>query len=133
MLSFIYSMTTLHEQHTIAVHNSGQVLTIPRHCCATTTAMRVQVEKYSDVLGRNAVWTKTQRIKKLPRYLCVQFMRFFWKATPDSRDHVGVKCKVSNHSCWCFICYVTLSYTSVYVALYDFMRLLKVLHFVEPH
>jgi ubiquitin carboxyl-terminal hydrolase 14 len=56
----------------------------------------VQVEKYSDVLGRNAVWTKTQRIKKLPRYLCVQFMRFFWKATPDSRDHVGVKCKVSN-------------------------------------
>ncbi|CAM9907516.1 unnamed protein product, partial [Phaeothamnion confervicola] len=27
-----------------------------------------EVEKYSDVLGRNAVWTKTQRIKRLPRY-----------------------------------------------------------------
>ena len=21
-------------------------------------------------------------------------MRFFWKATPDSRDHAGVKCKI---------------------------------------
>jgi ubiquitin carboxyl-terminal hydrolase 14 len=52
------------------------------------------VEKNSAVLGRNALWKKTSRISKLPRYLCVQFMRFFWKATPESRDHAGVKCKV---------------------------------------
>ena len=52
------------------------------------------IEKNSDVLGRNAVWKKTMRINKLPKYLCVQFMRFYWKLTPDSRDHQGVKCKM---------------------------------------
>ena len=52
------------------------------------------VEKNSEVLDRNALWTKQQRIAKLPKFLCVQFMRFFWKATPESRDHTGVKCKI---------------------------------------
>lgn len=52
------------------------------------------IEKHSDVLDRNAVWKKTLRINRLPKYLCVQFMRFYWKATPESRDHAGVKCKM---------------------------------------
>ncbi len=52
------------------------------------------LEKYSDALGRNAQWTRTQRIARLPPYLVVQFGRFYWKATPDSQDHAGVKCKV---------------------------------------
>jgi len=30
----------------------------------------------------------------LPPVLVVQFGRFYWKATPDSADHAGVKCKV---------------------------------------
>lgn len=46
------------------------------------------------MLGRNATWKKTLRINRLPKYLCVQFMRFYWKATPESRDHAGVKCKM---------------------------------------
>jgi len=56
-------------------------------------ALEGTIEKQSAVLGRDAVWNKTTRISRLPRYLCVQFMRFFWKATPDSQDHAGVKCK----------------------------------------
>ncbi|RLN93795.1 hypothetical protein BBJ28_00025601, partial [Nothophytophthora sp. Chile5] len=52
------------------------------------------VDKHSEVLGRNATWKKTLRINRLPKYLCVQFMRFYWKATPESRDHTGVKCKM---------------------------------------
>ncbi len=24
----------------------------------------------------------------------MQFVRFYWKATPESRDHAGVKCKM---------------------------------------
>uniref|UniRef100_K3WGB7 Ubiquitin carboxyl-terminal hydrolase n=1 Tax=Globisporangium ultimum (strain ATCC 200006 / CBS 805.95 / DAOM BR144) TaxID=431595 RepID=K3WGB7_GLOUD len=52
------------------------------------------IEKNSDVLGRNAQWKKTLRINRLPKYLCVQFMRFYWKLTPESRDHTGVKCKM---------------------------------------
>ena len=57
-------------------------------------ALEGTVEKHSEVLGRNALWNKKGRIDTLPRYLCVQFMRFFWKATPDSMDHAGVKCKI---------------------------------------
>ena len=52
------------------------------------------IEKHSDVLGRDAVWTRKQRIARLPPVLAVQFGRFYWKATPDSQDHAGVKCKV---------------------------------------
>jgi ubiquitin carboxyl-terminal hydrolase 14 len=53
-----------------------------------------KIEKQSALLQRNAVWTRTQRILQLPRILVVQFGRFYWKATPDSQDHAGVKCKV---------------------------------------
>jgi ubiquitin carboxyl-terminal hydrolase 14 len=52
------------------------------------------VEKHSEVLGRNAVWQRKLRVASLPKYLCIQFMRFFWKATPESADHAGVKCKI---------------------------------------
>mmetsp|Transcript_19138 Transcript_19138/g.41445 ORF Transcript_19138/g.41445 Transcript_19138/m.41445 type:complete len:574 (-) Transcript_19138:161-1882(-) len=53
-----------------------------------------KLEKYSDALGRNAQWTRSQKIARLPPYLVVQFGRFYWKSTPDSQDHSGVKCKV---------------------------------------
>lgn len=53
-----------------------------------------KIEKRSDVLGRDAVWTRKQRIARLPPIIVVQFGRFYWKATPDSQDHAGVKCKV---------------------------------------
>lgn len=53
-----------------------------------------QLEKHSEVLGRNAQWTRSQKIARLPPYLVVQFGRFYWKETPDSQDHAGVKCKV---------------------------------------
>ncbi|KAL7530810.1 hypothetical protein ACHAXR_006639 [Thalassiosira sp. AJA248-18] len=53
-----------------------------------------KLEKYSDALGRNAQWTRSQKIARLPPYLVVQFGRFYWKSTPDSQDHAGVKCKV---------------------------------------
>jgi len=53
-----------------------------------------ELEKNSDVLGRNALWKKTSRIDRLPKFFMCQFMRFFWKATPESADHQGVKCKM---------------------------------------
>ena len=52
------------------------------------------LEKNSDLLGRNAIWMKSTKVDMLPKYLCVQFMRFYWKLTPESRDHTGVKCKM---------------------------------------
>ena len=59
-----------------------------------TLSLNDKVEKHSSVLGRNAIWTKSQRIDRLPPVLVVQFGRFYWKETPDSQDHTGVKCKV---------------------------------------
>jgi len=53
-----------------------------------------KIEKRSEVLGRDAVWTRKQRIARLPPVIVVQFGRFYWKQTPDSQDHSGVKCKV---------------------------------------
>lgn len=52
------------------------------------------IEKRSEVLGRDAMWTRKQRIARLPPILVVQYGRFYWKPTPDSQDHAGVKCKV---------------------------------------
>lgn len=37
------------------------------------------LEKYSDTLGRNAVYNKTIQISRLPNYLVVQFIRFIYK------------------------------------------------------
>lgn len=73
---------------------SGSATNIDHMMDGLKIGLEGSIEKNSDVLGRNALWTKTQRISSLPRYLCVQFMRFFWKATPESRDHTGVKCKI---------------------------------------
>lgn len=56
------------------------------------------IEKHSEVLQRNAVWTRTQRVARLPRYICVQFMRFFWKEArvlEEGREVTrGQKCKI---------------------------------------
>lgn len=57
-------------------------------------ALTGKLEKHSEALGRNAQWTRTQKIARLPPYLVIQFGRFYWKSTPDSQDHAGVKCKV---------------------------------------
>ena len=50
--------------------------------------------KTSELLGRNAIWTRRSRLANLPRVICFQFMRFFWNATPGSADHAGVKAKI---------------------------------------
>ena len=40
-----------------------------------------QIEKASAVLGRNAAWKRESKVDSLPKYLCVQFVRF------DSKRH----------------------------------------------
>ncbi|EON98165.1 putative ubiquitin carboxyl-terminal hydrolase 6 protein [Phaeoacremonium minimum UCRPA7] len=41
--------------------------------------LKEKIEKRSEVLGRDAVYTKTSKISRLPKYLTVHFVRFFWK------------------------------------------------------
>ncbi|XP_053614601.1 ubiquitin carboxyl-terminal hydrolase 14 [Plodia interpunctella] len=41
--------------------------------------MSEQITKLSQTLGRDAVYTKTSKISRLPAYLTVQFVRFYYK------------------------------------------------------
>ena len=56
--------------------------------------MAGQVEKYSDVLGRNCTFNKTQKVNKLPSYLCVQFVRFYWKKESNVGGTKAVLAKI---------------------------------------
>ena len=49
------------------------------------------MEKASPSLGRDSVYKKTSRIKRLPAYLTVQFVRFFVGKAPDSDEMVPKK------------------------------------------
>lgn len=42
-------------------------------------SMEEDLEKQSQALQRNAMWKKTRAISRLPKYLPIQMVRFFWK------------------------------------------------------
>ncbi|KAI0021444.1 ubiquitin carboxyl-terminal hydrolase [Xylariomycetidae sp. FL0641] len=46
------------------------------------------LEKNSEVLGRNAVYTKTSKISRAPKYLTVHFVRFFWKRDTQKKAKI---------------------------------------------
>lgn len=48
-----------------------------------------ELEKTAPSLGRTAVFKKTSRIARLPRYLTVQFMRFFYKRQINRKAKIG--------------------------------------------
>lgn len=47
-----------------------------------------EIEKRSEILDRNAIYTRTSRLQRLPKYLTVHFVRFFW------RKDIGKKTKI---------------------------------------
>jgi len=53
------------------------------------SGLEESLTKKSEVLGREAQYLKTSRISKLPFYLTIQFVRFFWKQDKQ------VKAKIS--------------------------------------
>lgn len=52
-----------------------------------------KLDKYSSVLGRDTTYTKKSKISKLPKYLTVHFVRFFWKR--ESQKKVKIMRRVS--------------------------------------
>lgn len=46
------------------------------------------MEKRSAVLGRDAQYKKTSRISRLPPYLAVQFVRFFWRKDTQKKAKI---------------------------------------------
>jgi ubiquitin carboxyl-terminal hydrolase 14 len=53
-----------------------------------------EMEKYSELLERNSVYKKTSRINKLPSYLSVQFVRFYWKKESNVGGTKAGKAKI---------------------------------------
>ncbi|KAI1101432.1 cysteine proteinase [Jackrogersella minutella] len=47
-----------------------------------------KLEKRSEVLGRDAVYTKTSKISRLPKYLTVHFVRFYWKRETQKKAKI---------------------------------------------
>lgn len=46
------------------------------------------IEKHSAVLDKNTTYTKTAKISRLPQYLTVHFVRFFWKADVQKKAKI---------------------------------------------
>ncbi|KAI0447169.1 ubiquitin carboxyl-terminal hydrolase-like protein [Xylaria telfairii] len=50
--------------------------------------LKEKLEKRSEVLGRDATYTKTSQISRLPKYLTVHFVRFFWKRETQKKAKI---------------------------------------------
>ncbi|ERN15450.1 ubiquitin carboxyl-terminal hydrolase 6 [Amborella trichopoda] len=50
--------------------------------------LKSELEKVSPALGRSAVYLKESCINDLPRYLTVQFVRFFWKRESNQKAKI---------------------------------------------
>ncbi|XP_050285737.1 ubiquitin carboxyl-terminal hydrolase 7-like [Quercus robur] len=51
-------------------------------------ALKSELEKASPSLGRSAIYLKESHINGLPRYLTVQFVRFFWKRESNQKAKI---------------------------------------------
>ncbi|XP_059457329.1 ubiquitin carboxyl-terminal hydrolase 7 isoform X3 [Corylus avellana] len=50
--------------------------------------LKSELEKASPSLGRSAIYLKESRIDGLPRYLTIQFVRFFWKRESNQKAKI---------------------------------------------
>ncbi|KAF7563883.1 hypothetical protein G7046_g267 [Stylonectria norvegica] len=51
-------------------------------------ALKEKIEKKSEVLDRDATYTKTSKISRAPKYLTVHFVRFFWKRETQKKAKI---------------------------------------------
>ncbi|KAK4987533.1 deubiquitinating enzyme [Elasticomyces elasticus] len=51
-------------------------------------ALNESIEKNSPSLGRNAMYTKSLRISRLPKFLPVHFVRFFWRRDTNKKAKI---------------------------------------------
>jgi ubiquitin carboxyl-terminal hydrolase 14 len=78
------------------VHSEDLFLKLNCHITVETNHLRdglaaglkEQIEKRSEVLGRNAVYTKTSRIARLPKHLPVHFVRFDWRKDTNKKAKI---------------------------------------------
>ncbi|KAN0119768.1 cysteine proteinase [Hyaloscypha variabilis] len=78
------------------VHSNDVFLKLDCHISGTTNHLRdgilagleEKIEKKSSVLDRDAVYTKKSKISRLPKYLTVHFVRFFWKREAQKKAKI---------------------------------------------
>jgi ubiquitin carboxyl-terminal hydrolase 14 len=78
------------------VKSEDVFLKLDCHISATTNHLRdgilagleEKLEKKSSVLDRDAVYTKKSKISRLPKYLTVHFVRFFWKREAQKKAKI---------------------------------------------
>jgi ubiquitin carboxyl-terminal hydrolase 14 len=78
------------------INSEDAFLKLDCHISGTTNHLRdgilagleEKIEKESPVLGRDAVYTKKSKISRLPKYLTVHFVRFFWKREAQKKAKI---------------------------------------------
>ena len=78
------------------IKSEDTFLKLDCHISATTNHLRdgilggleEKLEKHSSVLDRDAVYTKRSKIARLPKYLTVHFVRFFWKREAQKKAKI---------------------------------------------
>lgn len=79
-----------------SVKGEDVFLKLDCHISASTNHLRdgiiagleEKIEKQSPVLGRDAIYTKKSKIARLPKYLTVHFVRFFWKREAQKKAKI---------------------------------------------
>lgn len=51
-------------------------------------SLQEKIEKHSPTLDRDAIYTKRSKISRLPKYLTVHFVRFFWKRDTQKKAKI---------------------------------------------
>lgn len=80
----------------VPTESDDTFLKLDCHITATTNHLRdgilngleEKIEKRSPTLDRDAVYTKTSKISRLPKYLTVHFVRFFWKREAQKKAKI---------------------------------------------
>ena len=78
------------------VTSKEEFLKLNCHISGTTNHLRdgiassltEKIEKNSEALGRETTFTKTSQISRLPKYLTVHFMRFFWRRDTQKKAKI---------------------------------------------
>jgi ubiquitin carboxyl-terminal hydrolase 14 len=78
------------------INSEDAFLKLDCHISGTTNHLRdgilagleSKIEKESPVLGRDAIYTKISKISRLPKYLTVHFVRFFWKREAQKKAKI---------------------------------------------
>lgn len=86
------------------VRSNDPFLKLDCHISGTTNHLRdgilagleEKIEKRSPVLDRDAIYTKKSKISRLPKYLTVHFVRFFWKREAQKKAKIMRKVTFPN-------------------------------------